>query len=170
MPTKGFPPVADDTAKVLVLGTLPGQVSLAKGEYYAQPQNTFWRIMGTLFGIDRNLPYEERKRLLITAGVALWDVCEAAHRPGSLDTAIEMDSMQANDFEGFIKSHPQLRLICFNGAKAADLFRRKVMSKLPGTVQMPQLQTLPSTSPANAAVRYEEKLAQWTVIKRECET
>ena len=170
MRTKGFPPVAEKSARVLVLGTLPGQVSLKMGQYYAQPRNGFWRIMGDLFGMAPELPYNERKRRLIAAGVALWDVCEAAHRPGSSDASIHADSMVTNDFEGFLNSHRQLRLICFNGAKAEDLYRRKVLPNLSDELRMTRSQTLPSTSPANAAMPYSEKLSHWSIIRRECET
>lgn len=161
MPTKGFPPIAAPDAKVLVLGTLPSQVSLSKGEYYGQPRNAFWGIMGGLFGFDPGLLYEERKRRLTAAGIALWDVCEAAHRPGSLDASIDEDSMIPNDFATFLASHRQVRLIFFNGAKAADLFRRKVPHAPGSDAKVPRLETLPSTSAANAAMRYEEKLARW---------
>jgi hypoxanthine-DNA glycosylase len=168
--TKGFSPVAEEDARVLVLGTLPGQISLRKGEYYGQSRNAFWRIVGDLFGIDPGLPYEERKRRLTAARVALWDVCEAAHRPGSQDASIHLDSMEANDFESFLKLHRQLKLICFNGAKAGDLFRRKVLPELSDRTKIPRFQTLPSTSPANAAMPYLEKLSRWSVVRRECET
>jgi double-stranded uracil-DNA glycosylase len=161
--TRGFPPIADPDAKVLFLGTLPGQVSLRKSEYYGQPRNVFWRIMGELFGFDPQAPYEERTRRLTAAGVALWDVCEAAHRPGSLDASIDADSMKPNDFEAFLADHREVRLICFNGAKAADLFRRKV-PRAPESVTRLPLETLPSTSPAHAAMRYEEKLSRWRVV------
>lgn len=98
------------------------------------------------------------------AGVALWDVCEAAHRPGSLDASIDSASMSPNRLAAFFASHPSLQLVCFNGAKAADLFRRKVLPDL-DPADMPALVTLPSTSPANAAMRYEEKLARWAVVR-----
>lgn len=169
LPTQGFPPVSAADARVLVLGTLPGQVSLKKGEYYGQPQNTFWRIMGELFAMAPELPYAGRKQRLMDAGVALWDVCEAAHRPGSLDASIQMDSIRANDFERFLGSHRRLRLICFNGAKAEALFRRKVLPELSNTTQMPRARTLPSTSPANAAIPYAEKLSRWSIVKQGCE-
>lgn len=166
--TAGFPPVAGPGAKVLVLGTLPGQVSLAKCEYYGQTQNVFWKIMGELFGFDRELPYEERKLRLITTGVALWDVCEAAHRPGSLDASIDVASMRANNFQAFLAAYPGIRLICFNGAKAAELFRRKVIPGLDAAV-LPMMVSLPSTSPANAAVPYRAKYEAWSIVKKECE-
>lgn len=164
MRSVGFEPVANSDARVLVLGTLPGQVSLQKQEYYAQPRNAFWRIMGDLFGLDPHAAYEERKARLVAAGIALWDVCHSAHRPGSLDTSIREDV--PNDLAAFLGSHGRIRLIGFNGAKAADLFRRKV--KLPGPLAAIPVVLLPSTSPAHAAMPYEEKLKRWTVVRLQC--
>ena len=89
-----------------MLGTLPGQVSLRTGEYYAHPQNRFWRIIEEVFELPPNTPYLERTQLLASAGIALWDVCEAAYRPGSLDSSIASDSVTANDFERFLRTHP----------------------------------------------------------------
>jgi double-stranded uracil-DNA glycosylase len=166
MRTQGFDPIANGAAKVLILGTLPGQASLQKSEYYAQPRNVFWRIMGDLFGASPQSPYAERTSRLVAAGVALWDVCHSANRPGSLDASIREDV--PNDLAGFLRSHRQLRLICFNGAKAADIYRRKVI--LPEDLSgITNEEVLPSTSPAYAAMPYEEKLARWTVVRKRCE-
>lgn len=162
-PSKGFAPVARADAKVLVLGTLPSRLSLAKGEYYAQPRNAFWRIMGDLFAIAPALPYAGRLQMLMEHRVALWDVCAAAHRPGSLDASIR-DAV-ANDFGSFFESHRELRLVCFNGAKAAQIYARTVQPALPGHFQAIRGETLPSSSPAHAAMRYEKKLALWRVVR-----
>ena len=165
MDATGFEPVAASTAKVLVLGTLPGQESLRRGEYYAHPRNSFWRIVETLFGISAESAYAERVRMLSEAGVALWDVCATANRPGSLDLSIRHDTVVPNEFAAFLKAHPQLKLICFNGAKAATLFRKHV--KLNGAIRYVDL---PSTSPAHAAMSFAEKVKRWSVIREECET
>ena len=169
MKSQGFPPIAGPRAKVLVLGTLPGQPSLAAGEYYAHPRNGFWRIIGDLFEVPLDLPYPDRTRRLASSGVAVWDVCEAAHRPGSLDTAIHSASVVANDFESFLEKHRELRLICFNGAKAAELYRKSVFPKLPESLQSIRCETLPSTSPANASIPYATKLSRWSIVKEACE-
>jgi double-stranded uracil-DNA glycosylase len=161
----GFEPIATAAAKVLVLGTLPSQESLRRGEYYANPQNAFWPIMEAIFGISAKLPYAERSRSLSEAGVALWDVCAAAHRPGSLDASIRRGSEIANDFAAFLKQHRQLKLICFNGAKAGELFLRQVKLEVPM-----QYLHLPSTSPANAKVRLADKIESWSAIRAECES
>ncbi|MBS0395831.1 MAG: DNA-deoxyinosine glycosylase, partial [Proteobacteria bacterium] len=131
MHATGFPPIARRDARVLVLGSLPGQESLRRRQYYAQPRNAFWPIMGELVGAAPALPYPRRARRLAASGIALWDVCAAAFRPGSLDAAIEPGSVVANDFAAFFRRHPRIRLVCFNGRTAATLYRRRVLPDLP---------------------------------------
>ncbi|AAZ97010.1 conserved hypothetical protein [Thiobacillus denitrificans ATCC 25259] len=162
---QSFPPIADTHARVLILGSLPGQTSLRMQQYYAQPQNAFWKIMGRLFGAGADVPYAERYRKLVRSGVALWDVCASAERPGSLDSAIVTSSVVPNDFAAFLASHPHIHLVCFNGAKAAGLYRRLVLPDLPEAPRLVAYRTLPSTSPAHAGMRFEEKLAHWSVVK-----
>lgn len=164
MPDTGFPPIADAHARVLILGSLPGQVSLQRQQYYAHPHNVFWKIMDRLFAAGPELPYAERAERLMQNGIALWDVCAAAQRPGSLDTAIVHASVVPNDFAAFIESHPNIDLIGFNGAKAADLYRRLVLPALPATGRAIRTETLPSTSPAHAAMTFEDKLARWAAV------
>ena len=164
MRDQGFPPIADAHARVLILGSLPGQVSLQRQQYYAQPQNAFWKIMGRLFDAGAELPYEERGKRLVRNGIALWDVCAAAQRPGSLDAAIVHASVVPNDLASFIETHPGIGLICFNGGKAAELYRRLVLPGLPATLRAIRYATLPSTSPAHAAMPFEEKLTRWAAM------
>jgi double-stranded uracil-DNA glycosylase len=166
MHDKCFPPIADPHARVLILGSLPGQVSLQRQQYYALPQNAFWKIMERLFGAGPALPYEERVQALVRNGIALWDVCAAAQRPGSLDASIVHSSVVPNDLAAFIETHPGIGLICFNGGKAAELYRRLVLPGLPATVRAIRYETLPSTSPAHAAMPFEEKLTRWAVVLR----
>lgn len=166
MQTTGFAPISARDAKVLILGTLPGQASLQKNEYYGQPQNVFWRIMGELFGAGPELPYEERKRRLVAARIAVWDVCAAAHRPGSLDGSIHSRSVVPNDFSAFLGSHPAVTLVCFNGAKAAALYQSLVRPGLPDARTI-RYEALPSTSPAHASMPYLEKLRRWSVVRRQ---
>src|SRR3954465_13351815 len=96
-----FGPIAAADARVLILGTVPSIVSLAKQQYYGHPQNSFWPIMGKLFGANRELPYEERKQALYAKGVAVWDVLRECYREGSLDSDIEVESEEPNDFVTF---------------------------------------------------------------------
>jgi hypoxanthine-DNA glycosylase len=154
---------------VLVLGTLPGPMSLAMNQYYAQPRNAFWPIMGALFGASPGLAYRERLRLLKASRIALWDVCHSAYREGALDASIETQSIVPNDFALFFRSHRRIQLICFNGQTAGSLYRRLVLPDLMAQVQQIPRVTLPSTSPAHAAMRFEQKLEQWEIVRRESE-
>ncbi|MCJ7451322.1 MAG: DNA-deoxyinosine glycosylase [Steroidobacteraceae bacterium] len=166
MHARGFRPIAKADARVLVLGTLPGTMSLAMSQYYAQPRNAFWPIMGALFGALPALAYRKRLKLLTKNRVALWDVCHSAYREGALDASIDAKSIVPNDFATFFRSHRHIQLVCFNGQTARKLYRRLVLPGLPAQVQqVPQL-TLPSTSPAHAAMRFEQKLEQWGIVRR----
>jgi hypoxanthine-DNA glycosylase len=159
----GFPPIAAEHAMVLVLGTLPGRASIEKREYYAQRGNTFWRLMDDLIGGISNLPYPERTSNLAAAGIAVWDVCEAATRPGSLDSSIEVDSVQPNDIAGFMAQHARVKRICFNGSKAEKLFRHLVVPRQSLRAGL-ELLVLPSTSAANTSMPYAEKLRRWSQV------
>ncbi len=130
MHVEEFPPVAEPRARVLVLGSLPGPVLLRERQYYAQPRNAFWPIMGELFGASPEWSCEQRLEILRRHHLALWDVCASAHRAGALDASIRRASVVPNDFAGFLASHPDLRLICFNGQMAADLYQRLVLPKV----------------------------------------
>jgi hypoxanthine-DNA glycosylase len=155
----GFKPIARADARVLILGTLPGAESLARHQYYAKSQNSFWKIMGVLAGASLDRPYEERLERLVSRRIALWDVCEAAERLGSLDSAIK--SPKPNDFAGFFAEHPAIEMIGFNGQPAGKLFDRLVRPYLPENIgQLPRA-ILPSTSPAHAGMRFDEKLSRW---------
>ncbi len=158
----GFPPIAAANARVLVLGSLPGRMSLERRQYYAQPHNAFWKIMGRLFGAGQELPYETRLEILRSHRVAVWDVLAAGERSGSLDSAIVPSSMVINDFAGFFAMHGDIRLICFNGGKAAALYRRRVLPGLPAAAAALATELLPSTSPAHAARTFEQKLTRWS--------
>jgi double-stranded uracil-DNA glycosylase len=160
-PARSFAPIAAADAHVLVLGSLPGRASLARGEYYAQPRNAFWTIMGTLLGFEPSADYAQRQRALIAARVALWDVCAAAVRAGSLDSAIRRDTVVPNDLRRFLQAHDRIGQICFNGATAATLYVRCVLPTLSPAQQAIPRVILPSTSPAHAALRFEAKREQW---------
>ncbi len=163
-PSFGFPPVAREDARVLVLGSLPGQASLAARQYYAQPQNSFWRIMGQLFGAGPEQPYEERLKRLMEARVALWDVCASAKRPGSLDHRIDKRSVAPNDFRGFFESHGDIAAIFFNGATAERLYLTLARPTLPVAAAGIATRRLPSTSPAHAGVSFAQKLEAWREV------
>ena len=158
-----FPPIASGTPQVLILGTMPGKVSLRERQYYAHPQNAFWRIVGGILGFDPASPYDARIAAVQSAGIAIWDVLKSCIRTSSLDSAIEASSVLPNDFAAFFAEHPQIRRVCFNGAKAEALYIKHVRPRLPGNPDVQHLR-LPSTSPANAAVPLPEKRRAWQAI------
>jgi len=147
---------------VLVLGSLPGRLSLERGEYYANPQNTFWKIVAAEIP-DMPFDYAGRAAALIRQQVALWDVLAAATRSGSLDSAIANDAIP-NNFRAFFHIHTHIRLIAFNGAKAASLYKSHVLPTLPDAQRSIACRTLPSTSSAHAGLSFAGKLARWSVL------
>lgn len=163
--SEGFPCVADDAARVLVLGSMPGQASLAASQYYAHPRNVFWEIMGELFDAGRDLPYGRRLARLREAGVALWDVAHRCRRPGSLDSAIDEASVEANDFAALFAACPRLHTVFFNGATAEALYRRRVLPAAGRRARELTYHRLPSTSPAHAALDFEAKLERWRRVQ-----
>lgn len=160
MPTS-LPPIVDDDTRVLVLGSMPGEVSLRLQQYYAHPQNAFWRIMSELLPLDAHADYPTRVAALRAAGIGLWDVLRSCDRVGSLDSAIVQDSMEPNDFATLFATHPGLGRVFFNGAKAEQVFGRMVAPEL--RLRLPCCR-LPSTSPANAAIAYDAKLRAWRAV------
>jgi hypoxanthine-DNA glycosylase len=158
---RSFPPIARRDAFVLVLGTMPSPASLAARQFYGHRHNAFWRIMGELFGAGLELPYTERTRRLKARRVAVWDVLQECERPGSLDSNIVLASEVANDFATFFARHRRIRAVFFNGTKAESSFAKLVLPTLVERLEGIPLERLPSTSPANATFRFDEKLARW---------
>jgi hypoxanthine-DNA glycosylase len=150
-----FPPVIDNNVRILILGSLPGELSLAQSQYYANPQNQFWRLVSDIIGMDlRQLKYSERLQALLKNGIGLWDVVAEAHREGSLDSQIRNHAN--NDLLGLVNALPQLTTIAFNGGTAARL-GLKILKDQADRYRMIQL---PSSSPAYT-LRYSEKLNTW---------
>jgi hypoxanthine-DNA glycosylase len=152
---EGLPPIVGDGARILILGNMPSVMSLAAQQYYGNPRNAFWRITGDIFGFDPSLEYEERTDALRGCGVAVWDVLRLCRRQGSLDSAIEPDSMVANDFEAFFDTCPAIDRVFFNGAAAEKNYLR-----LAGISRPLRYRRLPSTSPAQT-MPYADKLQAW---------
>lgn len=167
---RGFPPIAAADARVLVLGSMPGVASLAQGQYYAHPRNAFWPIMGRLFGAGLEASYADRRRILKSQRVAVWDVLRECGRAGSLDSAIDVASERANDFVAFFRRHPQIDAVFFNGQKAERAFRRHAMRDVLQLEREIVFQRLPSTSPAHAGRHFDEKLAAWQAVRRALES
>jgi double-stranded uracil-DNA glycosylase len=147
---------------VLILGTMPGLVSLKAREYYAHPRNAFWRIMGELFGAGPSLSYEERVAYILSTGIALWDSVKTCVRAGSMDTAITGEV--ANDFVAFFARYPDIGHVFFNGSKSETVFRRHALPALTGDERV--YTRLPSTSPAHAGMTLEAKVQAWSVVRQ----
>ena len=154
-----FPPFADKTADKLILGSIPGEESLRRQQYYAHPRNAFWKIMGAILDFDPAIPYESRISKLLENRIALWDTVHNCHRPGSMDSDIQAE--EPNDFEVFFKSCPGIEKVFFNGQAAHRLFIKHTR-----TMILPELEfhVMPSTSPANAAISFAAKVEAWRKI------
>lgn len=163
MHVHSFAPIADESSQVLILGSMPGKASLRAGEYYAHPRNAFWKIVGTLLGIDPAAPYESRVATLLERRIALWDVLASCTRATSLDSDIEESSIVINDFAEFFRTHEKIRSVCFNGAKAEQLYRKHLLPELAGAGEL-QYHRLPSTSPAHAALSHTAKVGAWRAV------
>jgi double-stranded uracil-DNA glycosylase len=158
----GLPPIAPPDARLFILGSLPGDASLAAARYYAHPQNQFWRLLGSVIGEDlHGLPYPERLALLAAHRIGLWDVIGSAIRRGSLDQAIRLANH--NRIEQLIHDFPDLQAIAFNGATSATAGRKQI-----GTAHRVTLLDLPSSSPANTRP-FAEKAEAWARLKPFCE-
>jgi double-stranded uracil-DNA glycosylase len=154
-----FAPVAGSGTRVLILGSLPGEASLARSQYYAHPQNQFWRLVGAVVGADlQALDYQPRLDALRAGGVGLWDVVRSAKRVGSLDGAIR--DHQPNALAEFAATLPALSAIAFNGGKASAIGRRQL-----GLAPPWALISLPSSSPAHT-MAFGRKEAEWLILKR----
>ena len=153
-----FPPIVGANARLLILGTLPGEELLRLQQYYGHPRNHFWPLIAAIFDKSLSATYAERERLLKRNRWALWDVLESAERVGSLDSAIRNPT--ANAFAKFFAGYPDIRTIAFNGQKARSLFRKYVVKQ--GVIAEGDftLLDLPSSSPLYTKP-FEEKLAVW---------
>lgn len=153
-----FPSLSNPEASVLLLGTMPGVKSLELKEYYGHPQNNFWKLLALVFDEEIPKEYHQKKKLLQRNKIAVWDVLQACERQGSLDNAIMKEV--PNDFTDFLSEHSKIKLIAFNGQKAASYFKKHIQIS-----ENYQLITLPSSSPANAGKSFEHKLTEWKAIR-----
>jgi hypoxanthine-DNA glycosylase len=156
---RSFPPVVNEHVRLLILGSLPGEVSLARNQYYANPQNRFWSLVSEVIDIDLSaLPYPARLQMLLENRIGLWDVVAEAHREGSLDSNIKNHSH--NDLIDLINSMPKLNAIAFNGGTAARI-GLKILGQ---DADRYQIIKLPSSSPAYT-LPFAEKLIDWCKLK-----
>lgn len=170
---QGFLPIFGESPAVLILGSMPSVKSLEQQQYYAHPQNAFWWIMSELLDFDPLEPYGVRAALLKQNKIAVWDVIKACHRPGSLDSAIDTSSIQANDFSALLGEKTSVKLVVFNGQAAQKIFKKHLLSNKAAeseTVERGIKQyagdflVMPSTSPANAATTRTMKLDRWRAL------
>lgn len=153
-----FPPIIDNSTRLLILGSIPSEESLRKQQYYGNPRNQFWMIVSSLLQVSNiNESYEQRVLSLKDKGIGLWDVILTCRRQGSLDTSIKEE--RANNFDLLYEQFPNIRCVCFNGLKAFDIYRKMV-----GFKREIIFLRLESTSPANTK-KLEEKLQNWSIIR-----
>lgn len=154
----GLPPIARPNTRLFILGSLPGDASLAARRYYAHPTNQFWRLLGLAIGEElHSLEYDDRLELLAKRRIGLWDVIASASRLGSLDQAIRL--AEHNQIEHLLHDFPELRAIAFNGSTAASA-GRKLIGDPPSRAR---LIDLPSSSAANTRP-FQQKAAAWARI------
>ncbi|SFM95018.1 DNA-deoxyinosine glycosylase [Nitrosomonas communis] len=151
-----LPPILPKRAHTLILGSIPGAKSLELNQYYAHPQNQFWRFMGDIFGASPSIPYEERIKVLKQKGIAVWDVLKACNRYGSMDADIK--NPVVNDFECFYQDNPSIKLVVFDSSSAENFYKRLVQ---PTLSQELIYRRVPSPSPAHARMNYEAKRILW---------
>lgn len=162
----GFAPIAGGTPRVLILGSMPGEESLRRREYYANKRNSFWFILGNLLGFNPGAGYAERKTILKKNGLAVWDVLMACEREGSLDSSIVNASSVENDLLSFYAEYPTIKYVFFNGTKAEAEYKKRILPL--ARLERPNMlyRKLPSTSPTMARLTKAGKLSRWSVIHK----
>lgn len=161
----GFPALACSDAKVLILGSMPSVKSLAMQQYYGHPRNAFWVIMIILFGSIDSTDYQQKITLLRSHKIALWDVLKHCQRSGSMDSAIDQQSIICNDFNRFFQEHSAIANICFNGSSAQKIFHKQVDPLIQDAYPDLHYHQLPSTSSAYAAMSLTQKTEHWRILQ-----
>ncbi|MBN1195381.1 MAG: DNA-deoxyinosine glycosylase [Methanomicrobiaceae archaeon] len=158
---EGLAPVIGPDPRVLILGSFPSARSLAAGEYYAHPQNAFWRIMEAIGCADPDASYTRRCASITCSGIALWDVVASCRREGSGDAQIT--DPVPNDIARLLDEHRGIRIIVLNGKSGAERWLKRFFPDLVSAGRPPVV-TLPSTSPANARLTMEAKISAWRIV------
>ncbi|MBL3730921.1 DNA-deoxyinosine glycosylase [Lysinibacillus sp. HST-98] len=155
-------PIVDSATRVLIVGSMPGKQSLEKQQYYGNPRNHFWPIMGELLEIAIPDNYTERIALLKNNAIGLWDTIATCEREGSLDAAIRNE--KPNDFQTLFEQYPNIQLVLFNGAKAFEVFKKHIGLEL---LDGRDYKKMPSTSPipGKNIKTFTEKLEDWRIIQ-----
>ena len=155
---KSFLPNIDEQSEFLILGSMPGIKSLKEQQYYAHPQNRFWKLMGMFCNVNNlsELNYQNKLQILLKNKIALWDVIQSCNRDGSLDSNIQNEL--PNDISELLKRFPNIKVICLNGNKSYSAFRKH----FPKLLEQYKCYKLPSTSPANARYKLENLYNEWS--------
>ena len=162
----GFEPIISINAKILILGSMPSTTSINLQQYYGHPRNAFWPIMSALLNDHRDQSYSSRKSWLMNNYIAVWDVLQQCQRSGSLDANINATTAKTNDFTSLYKKYPTIKQIFFNGKLAEKLYTQHVLPTLGNQHSYLEYHYLPSTSPAYATLKLEQKLEAWKAINQ----
>ena len=157
---KSFAPSIDNNSKVLILGSMPGVKSLEEQQYYAHPQNRFWKVMGHILGEPKlhEFDYGTKLKTLLKNNIALWDTIKSCRREGSLDSDIQNET--PNDIRKLLKNYPNIKKICLNGNKSYSAFKKY----FPDLLKKYSCRKMPSTSPANARYSLEKLVEEWGIF------
>ncbi|PWR73917.1 DNA-deoxyinosine glycosylase [Methanospirillum lacunae] len=158
----GFEPVVDITSRVLIVGSFPSKLSLQTGQYYANPRNDFWKIMGTIIGMPVDLPYDDRLSFLLSQGFGLWDVVYSCSRMGSSDSAIR--DPEPAPIGSLLSRYPGISAVFCNGRRSETGLEQAMKLGQENKKRMVHTGYLPSSSPAHA-VRFEEKCQSWMILR-----
>ncbi|MFZ2168498.1 MAG: DNA-deoxyinosine glycosylase [Methylococcaceae bacterium] len=162
----GFAPIVSANARVLILGSMPSEASLLKQQYYGHHRNAFWPMMSALFGFDPEFCYQRRKEMLMENGIAVWDVMQSCSRSGSSDSNIKLATIRINDLAGFFAEYKCIKQVFFNGKMAERVYQQRILPVLKHRFSYLEYHCLPSTSPAYASLKLEQKIEAWKVIKQ----
>ena len=157
---KSFTPSIDNNSKILILGSMPGVKSLYEQQYYAHPQNRFWRVMSVVCNEPKlsEFTYDLKLKTLLKNSIALWDTIKTCKREGSLDSDIQDET--PNDIKGLLKNYPNIKTICLNGNKSYSAFKKY----FPDLLEKYNCPKMPSTSPANARYSLDKLIEEWCVV------
>ena len=157
---KSFKPSIDNNSRILILGSMPGAKSLEEQQYYAHPQNRFWKVMGSICNEPKlsELDYEIKLKILLNNNIALWDTIKSCKREGSLDSDIENE--KPNDIRKLLKKYPNIQTICLNGNKSYSAFKKY----FPDFLEKYTCHKMPSTSPTNARCSLDALTKEWSKI------
>ena len=153
-------PIIGRNPRIIILGSMPGIISINAAQYYANPRNLFWTVLAELYGMDIECSYESRVQQIRELPIILWDTLKSCHREGSLDSRILNTDIEANDVVGLLERYQTVQAIAFNGAASEKHFNKLIRPQLSADLNI-ELLKMPSTSPANAGMKLDQKLELW---------